>query len=713
MRTLIGMRINTAQPINRVSSWGLLMIAIVLGAPAQACEICRQAFVAAMEAAPKASALHPAARVVEYKLTIAEQTLSPAGTPAQVLTINGGTPGPVLRFREGDVARITVTNGLSDDTTSIHWHGLLVPNIEDGVPGVTTPIIAAGKSRTFEFLIRQHGTYWYHSHTGHQLQRGVLGSIVIEPKTPTIRADHDQVVVLGDWTNEHPSEVQRTLLRMSDWYSFRKGTAQSLLGAYQAGKLGEYLDREKALVPPMDLSDVAYDAFLMNGQRRLQLPGKPGETVRVRIINAGASTYFYLGAASGPLKIVSADGQDVVPFEQKRLLMGPAETYDLLVTIPADGSWELRADAQDGSGAVSAWLGDGSAHAATPPPAPARYGMSAYLTSILDQLDPEPGAKESERPLSPYAKLRSATPHPVATSHRELTLKLTGDMIRYAWSFDGLDPHEAESIKVKEGESLRVRLVNNTMMHHPIHLHGHFFRLVDANDKDPATSPLKHTVDVPPMSVRTIEFTANEGQGDWLIHCHLLYHHLTGMIRTIRVTTADGAEPPHPPGKHVMPTVYAWGQASFTTASAAGFATIQSGRDNFNVSWMEGMRHDDGHERELSYSRYVDTRLSLIAGYRFDNMDGGRDGPFAGASFRLPYFIDLSLTHQSGGETRAMLMKSLQLTDRLALDLSYRNGRQTGVTTSADLRYLLTKQLSLTAGYNSDFGAGFGLLTRF
>lgn len=693
--------------------YALPAMALAFATASHACELCRQAYVAAMEAAPKASTLHPAARVVEYKLTIAEQTLSPAGTPVQVLTINGSTPGPVLRFREGDVARITITNGLSDDSTSLHWHGLLVPNLEDGVPGVTTPIIAPGKSRTFEFLIRQHGTYWYHSHTGHQLQRGVRGSIVIEPKTPTIRADHDQVVMIGDWTNEHPIEVQRTLLRGSDWYAFRKGTTQSLLGAYQAGKLDEYLSREKALVPPMDLSDVAYDAFLMNGQRRLQLPGKPGETVRVRLINSGAASYFYLGAATGPLKIISADGHDVVPFEQKRLLMGPAETYDLLMTIPADGSWELRADAQDGSGAVSAWLGEGTAHAATPTPAPERYGMSAYLTSILDQLDPEPGAKESERPLSPYAKLRSATPHPVATSHRELTLKLTGDMIRYAWSFDGLDPHEAEAIKVKEGESLRVRLVNNTMMHHPIHFHGHFFRLVDANDKDPATSPLKHTVDVPPMSVRTIEFTANEGQGDWLIHCHLLYHHLTGMIRTIRVTAADGAEPPHPPGKHVMPTVYAWGQASFTTASASGFATIQSGRDNFNVSWMEGMRHDDGHERELSYTRYIDTRLSLIAGYRFDNMEGGRDGPFAGASFRLPYFIDLALTHQSGGETRAMLMKSLQLTDRISLDLGYRYGRQTGVATSADLRYLLTKQLSLTAGYSSDFGAGFGLLTRF
>ena len=688
-------------------------MALAFAATSHACELCRKAYYDAMEAAPKASALHPEAHVVEYKLTIAEQTLSPAGSPAQVLTINGTSPGPVLHFREGDVARITVTNGLADDTTSLHWHGVLVPNLEDGVPVVTTPIIAPGKSRTFEFLLRQHGTYWYHSHTGHQEQRGVYGAIVVEPKTPTIRADHDQVVILGDWTNEHPTEVQRTLLRGSDWYSFRKGTMQSLLGAYQAGKLSEYLDREKALVPPMDLSDVAYDAFLMNGQRRLQLPGKPGETVRVRLINAGAASYFYLDAAAGPLKIIAADGQDVVPLGQKRLLIGPAETYDLLVAVPPAGTSELRATAQDGSGSVSAWLGEGAAHAATPPPTPERYGMSAYLTSILDQLDPEPGAKESERPLSPYGKLRAATPHAVATSHRELTLKLTGDMIRYEWSFNGINPHEAEAIKVKEGETLRLRLVNNTMMHHPIHFHGHFFRLVDANDKDPATSPLKHTVDVPPMSVRTIEFTANEGQGDWLIHCHLLYHHITGMVRTIRVTAADGAEPPHPAATHAMPTVYAWGQASFTTASASGFATIQSGRDNLNVRWEEGMRHDDGHERELSYSRYVDTRLSLIAGYRFDTMDSGRDGPFAGVSFRLPYFIDLSLTHQSGGETRAMLMKSLQLTDHLSLELGYRYGRQTGVSTSADLRYLLTKQLSLTAGYSSDFGAGIGLITRF
>jgi hypothetical protein len=339
--------------------------------------------------------------------------------------------------------------------------------------------------------------------------------------------------------------------------------------------------------------------------------------------------------------------------------------------------------------------------------------MNAYLTSILDQLDPEPGAKESDRPLSPYSKMRAAKPHPVASSHRELTLKLTGDMIRYEWTFDGIDPHDAEAIKVKEGETIRVRLVNNTMMHHPIHFHGHFFRLVNEEDKAAATSPLKHTVDVPPMSVRTIEFTANEGQGDWLLHCHLLYHHITGMVRTIRVTAADGAEPPHAAATHSMPTTYAWGQASFTTAAATGFATIQSGRDNLNFRWEEGMRQGDGHERELSYSRYLSTRLTLLAGYRFDNMDGGRDGPFAGASFRLPYFVDLGLTQQSGGETRGTLMKSLQLTDRLSLDLGYRYGRNTGSSASADLRYLLTKNFSLTAGYSSDFGAGVGVLTRF
>ena len=692
------------------------LVALAVGfsvSAALACELCNKTYFDAMEAAPKASALYPNAKVTEYSLTVSKKTLSLKGKEAEGLVINGGTPGPVLRFKEGEVARITVINGLDDDSTSMHWHGVLVPNLEDGVPVVSTPMIGPGKSRVFEFLVRQNGTYWYHSHTGHQEQRGVYGSIVIEPKGSGLKVDRDEVIILGEWTDEHPSEIQRTLLRGSDWYSVRKGTKQSILGAYQAGKLGEYFANEKKLVPPMDLSDVAYDAFLMNGEPGLRLPAKSGETVRLRVINAGAASYFYLDGSEGPLKIISADGQDVVPLTQQRLLIGPAETYDLLFTVPAAGASEFRATAQDGSGSVSAIIGDGEARRATSPPMPERYGMDEYLTSILDQLDPEPGASVFPRPLSPYAKLRMAKPHAVATAHRDITLKLMGDMVRYEWTFDGLAPDEAEAIKVKANETLRIKLVNNTMMHHPIHLHGHFFRVVEPDDKDPATSLLKHTIDIPPMSTRTIEFTANEGEGDWLLHCHLLYHHITGMVRTVRVTGADGSEPPHVAATHSMDSTYAWGQVAVTHSNYNGFATVQSGKNNLFVRWQDGFKEADGHEGEISYERYLNTRLSAFLGYRFSSLEGGRDGPFAGIAYRLPYFIDLRLSQQSSGETRASLAKNLQLTERINLELSVQHGRKTGTDYSANVNYLLSKNFSLTAGYTSEFGVGVGVITRF
>lgn len=688
-----------------------LLVAVASG---QACELCRAAYFAALEAAPKASQQHPDARVVTYTLDIGASELSPAGKPVQVLTINGTSPGPVLRFREGDVARITVRNTLRSEDTSIHWHGLLVPNLEDGVPLLTTPPIGPGQSRVFEFLIRQNGTYWYHSHTAHQEQRGIYGAIVIEPRQATnLKTDHDQAIVLSDWTNEDPNEVQRTLQRGSDWYALRKGAAQSLYGAWQAGHLGEYLDREKALVPPMDFGDVAYDAFLMNGQRRLQLPGRPGETIRVRLINAGAATYFYLDAATGPLRIIAADGQDVKALETKRLLIGPAECYDILVTIPRAGTWELRATAQDGSGAVSAWLGSGETHAAVGPPKPNPYGMSEYLMSILDQLDPEPGVQTFDRPLSPYASLRAAQPQAVPASAREVTLKLSGDMVRYVWSFDGMSAEEAGPIKVRRDETIRVKLVNNTMMHHPIHFHGHFFRLVTPEEDDPSTAPLKHTVDVPPMSTRLIEFTANEGDGDWLLHCHLLYHHVSGMMRVIRVTGPAGEEPPHEPMLHEKESRFTWGEATLTSAFHQASATLRQGNHDVTLDWLQGARAGDGHEGLLAYRHYVSQRWTWFAGYRVDTMSGGDEGLVAGATYRLPYFIDVTFSQQSGGESRLALAKSLQLSDRLSLHLSLQNGRHTGTAGGAMLNCTLTKDTSLSLGYNSEYGLGAGLTFRF
>ncbi|MEY3529914.1 MAG: hypothetical protein RLZ70_982 [Verrucomicrobiota bacterium] len=688
-----------------------LLVAVTSG---QACELCRAAYFAALEAAPKASKQHPDARVVTYTLDIGASELSPAGKPVQVLTINGTSPGPVLRFREGDVARITVRNTLRSEDASIHWHGLLVPNLEDGVPLLTTPPIGPGQSRVFEFLIRQNGTYWYHSHTAHQEQRGIYGAIVIEPRQATnLKTDHDQAIVLSDWTNEDPNEVQRTLQRGSDWYALRKGAAQSLFGAWQAGHLGEYLDREKALVPPMDFGDVAYDAFLMNGQRRLQLPGRPGETIRVRLINAGAATYFYLDAATGPLRIIAADGQDVKALETKRLLIGPAECYDILVTIPRAGTWELRATAQDGSGAVSAWLGAGETHAAVGPPKPNPYGMSDYLMSILDQLDPEPGVQSFDRPLSPYASLRAAQPQAVPASAREVTLKLSGDMVRYVWSFDGISAEEAGPIKVRRDETIRVKLVNNTMMHHPIHFHGHFFRLVTPEEDDPSTAPLKHTVDVPPMSTRLIEFTANEGDGDWLLHCHLLYHHVSGMMRVIRVTGPAGEEPPHEPMLHEKESRFAWGEATLTSAFHQASATLRQGNHDVTLDWLQGARAGDGHEGLLAYRHYVSQRWTWFAGYRVDTMMGGDKGLVAGATYRLPYFIDVTFSQQSGGESRLALAKSLQLSDRLSLHLSLQHGRHTGTAGGAMLNCTLTKETSLSLGYSSEFGTGGGLTFRF
>jgi len=477
--------------------------------------------------------------------------------------------------------------------------------------------------------------------------------------------------------------------------------------------LGEYLDREKALVPPMDFGDVAYDAFLMNGQRRLQLPGRPGETIRVRLINAGAATYFYLDAATGPLRIIAADGQDVKALETKRLLIGPAECYDILVTIPRAGTWELRATAQDGSGAVSAWLGAGETHAAVGPPKPNPYGMSDYLMSILDQLDPEPGVQSFDRPLSPYASLRAAQPQAVPASAREVTLKLSGDMVRYVWSFDGISAEEAGPIKVRRDETIRVKLVNNTMMHHPIHFHGHFFRLVTPEEDDPSTAPLKHTVDVPPMSTRLIEFTANEGDGDWLLHCHLLYHHVSGMMRVIRVTGPAGEEPPHEPMLHEKESRFAWGEATLTSAFHQASATLRQGNHDVTLDWLQGARAGDGHEGLLAYRHYVSQRWTWFAGYRVDTMMGGDKGLVAGATYRLPYFIDVTFSQQSGGESRLALAKSLQLSDRLSLHLSLQHGRHTGTAGGAMLNCTLTKETSLSLGYSSEFGTGGGLTLRF
>jgi FtsP/CotA-like multicopper oxidase with cupredoxin domain len=663
------------------------------------------------------------AEVVEYNLEVAEQRWSPSNTVRSVraLTLNGGIPGPTLRFREGDFARIRVHNLLSKEETSIHWHGLLVPNEMDGVPHVTTPPIPPGGSHMFEFPLTHAGTYWYHSHTGLQEQRGVYGSIVIEPRGgEPIAADRDEVVVLSDWTRESPGEVMRTLKRGSDWYAFKKGTIQSLTGAARAGALGDFFDRERSRMPAMDISDVAYDAFLANGRPAIYLPGKPGDTVRLRFINAGAATYFYLQAATGPLRIVAADGPPVRPIRVNRLLIGMAETYDVLVTIPAAGKWEVRATAQDGSGHASIWLGDGEAHPAPEIPRPENYRMDSHLMAAMEDLeatapqsDAEALASEPERPLSPYSRLRAVESTALSASlpRRVIELRLTGDMERYNWSFNDKTLAEDGTIPIRRGEVLRLELINDTMMHHPLHLHGHFFRVVDESERTDA--PLKHTIDVPPMGRRTIEFEANE-RGDWLFHCHLLYHMHSGMAR---VFSYGEQGPGHQPdlGEHAEDHFHFMIDGSAQNHMSMGMATLMDSRNDYFAMWDIGYEDRDHvhYEIDLGWKRYFNPNLSTVAGARLTNHHGEENRGFAGIDYRLPFLVESFAQIDSEGDFRLGLGKALQITDRISIfgEIEFDTGSEWEWTAGAAI--LMTKQLSLVTQFHSDHGFGGGIGFRF
>jgi FtsP/CotA-like multicopper oxidase with cupredoxin domain len=652
------------------------------------------------------------ARIVEVDLTIAEETRAPAGKNIRILTINGGLPGPTLRFTEGDTAVIRVHNNLSRETTSTHWHGLLLPNSMDGVPYLTTPLIQPGGSYTFRFPLKQSGTYWYHSHTGLQEQRGVYGSIVVAPRgEEPVKTAHDHVLVLSDWTNRNAKSVMRSLMAGYDYDAIKKGNKQSILGAWRAGATRDYFEREWARNPPMDLSDVYYDAFFINGQKTTKLAGKPGEKVRLRLINASAATYFYVNSSGGPMTVVAADGPAVEPVKVDKLLMGIAETYDVVVTIPASGSYEIRATAQDGSGHASAWLGTGDPHFAQDIPKANLYKMDYMLSGAFEALGDAP---TDGRPLPPYRQLRSLKPTmlPANAPRREMTLRLTGDMERFIWSFNGKTLAEDSTIRVTKGEVLRLELVNDTMMHHPIHLHGHFFRLLNGQD---ANAPLKHTVDVPPMGKRTIEFEAND-EGDWFFHCHLLYHMEAGMARVFSYNPDPSYKPVLDPA---MQDPYTWMATGIVQNNMTmGMAKVMNARNDFGVEWDVGLGGHDGmedypYEIDATWSRYFNPNFSSLLGYRFTNEEEAENRAIAGFRYRMPGFFRSTVTLDSDGDARLKVVKALQLTDRLNLFGGLEYDTASEWKSQIGLEYILTRNLGVVTSYDSDHGFGGGFSFRF
>ena len=520
----------------------------------------------------------------DIRLAIANHHFTTGSRSGHAVAVNGTVPGPLVRLREGQTARLQVTNNLDEDS-SIHWHGLLLPFQFDGVPGVSFPGIKPGETFTYEFPVRQNGTYWWHSHSGLQEQAGHYGPIIIDSADPDPRYDRDYVVLLSEFTPMHPHEIMRKL-KVGEHYFQR-----DMLTATKGDMSGEMRRMwGKMRMNPRDISDVTGSTytFLINGhgpQDDLQLAFAAGERVRLRIINGSAMTFFNVRIPGVPMTVIQADGQDVDEVQVDEFQIGVAETYDVIVS-PPDGSHAIVAEAMDRSGMGVASLTSHKGHRATPPPlrkiptlTMADMGMMDHSdmdrmggmggmdhsmrdkSLVPDDVEVGPGVdmiapmpmdrmdfpglgldKVGHRVLR-YTDLKAKRMNPHRLVEREMEIHLTGNMERYMWSFDGKKFTAVTDDPIRFGydERVRVELVNQTMMAHPIHLHGHFFELV--NGADHMHQPLKHTVIVQPGGTATFDLTANE-PGDWAFHCHLLYHMHAGMMQVVTVRPfpeGDGA----------------------------------------------------------------------------------------------------------------------------------------------------------------------------
>ncbi len=521
----------------------------------------------------------------EFDLFIGQTPVNITGTVRTALTINGGLPGPLLRWREGDTVTLRVRNRLAE-ATSIHWHGIILPANMDGVPGLSFKGIEPGGVYVYQFKVNQHGTYWYHSHSGFQEQQGVYGPLVIDAKEPEpFTYDRDYVVMLSDWTDEDPVALMKTLKKQSDYYNFHKPTVGDFIR--DVGKQGwSATVADRAMwagmkMNPTDLADVsgATYTYLINGQAPDQnWTGlfRPGEKIRLRFINGSAMTYFDVRIPGLKMTVVAADGQPVKPVGVDEFRIAVAETYDVIVE-PTEAVYTLFAQSMDRTGYARGTLTRQAGLLAPVPPVDPRpwltmddMGMGGMDHSQMQGMDhsamggmagmsmqghpdseknnplvdmqtmnPSPklddpgiGLRNNGRRVLTYADLRSTFEDPDGREpSRTVELHLTGHMEKFAWSFDGVKFSDAEPLRLTYGERVRLVLVNDTMMTHPIHLHGMWSDLEDENGQFMVR---KHTIDMPPGSRRSYRVTA-DALGRWAYHCHLLYHMEMGMFREVRV----------------------------------------------------------------------------------------------------------------------------------------------------------------------------------
>ncbi|MBK5214450.1 MAG: multicopper oxidase domain-containing protein [Flavobacteriaceae bacterium] len=763
--------------------------------------------------------------VKEYTIILREEMVNKAGKEVRGMTVNGSIPGPTLEFTEGEYAVIYVKNEMSVET-SVHWHGILLPNFYDGVPYLSTPPIKPGTTFKYEFSIKQNGTYWYHSHTMLQEQSGVFGSILINPKEKTLDYDKDLVLMLSDWTNEKPLNVLRNLKRGNEWYQMKKGTTTPLNKVIARGAFGAQLNFWKQRMEGADIADIYYPAFLINGEESIEYPEyKPGEKVRLRIINGSASSQFWMTFGGEAPLLVSADGMDVVPIAHSKTFIATAETYDFIVTIPQTGKIEFRAMAQDGSGTTTAYIGKGEILPAEVVPKPDKikmmqqmakmdmkmgahalkfrpkkderyemkeeYGMQmdgmkmngekmnmetpkdsamdekmdhskmshSYTemkkdsTKTMEEMEMDHSKMEGKKMDNmemegmdlpsdeagmfseynyDYLKSPEKTSYNKELPVKEILLNLTGNMNRYIWSLNGVPLSEADNIRISGNEVTRITFNNLTMMNHPMHLHGHFFRVINKNG---AYSPLKHTVNVSPMQQITIEFSGNNGDeyGDWFFHCHILYHMMSGMDRVVSYDTPpDPRMAKYPVSKLIKEAdqFYSWATVDVASHMAEFNFVASNIRNQFNVTAEYGW--NENIEAEVTYERYLHDYLRVFGGVNIENeiedsLDEITTTAIAGVRFLTPYLFNLDVRIDSKLRPQISLSRKILIFPRTAIFGKYEYQANFGwvddlpmgdnftheVTWNAGVEYFLSRNFSLMASYDNRFGAGGGLSMRF
>ncbi|WP_353143032.1 copper resistance system multicopper oxidase [Acinetobacter pragensis] len=556
------------------------------------------------------------AAVKEYSLNIDEGTVQVTGKPLTRIMVNGQFPAPLLEFEEGDDAVIRVKNSLKNKDSSIHWHGLLLPGIMDGVPGFNGfNGISPNEEFVYKFKVRQSGTYWYHAHSKGQEQDGLYGALVIYPKGKQPLAQHekterDYVVMLSDFHEQRSDQIQENLKISAEYYQDQRETLGDVWKQVQrAGLKAAWSDRKmwnQMRMLKTDLSDVTGYTFLINGKTPEQnWTGmfKPNEKVRLRFINASAMSFFDVRIPNLKMTVVSADGQPVKPVPVDEFRIGTAETYDVIVA-PQTGHYQIEAESIDRSGfaigTLQNELNPETQRIHMPAPRPrsllttedmghgdmqgmdhskmnhdAMQGMdhSKMNHDAMQGMDHSKmnhdamqGMEHSQQSSAAsaqqkhdqmvygwanastpagdkalqYSDLKSLNPQvDTREATSELVIRLGGTMERYIWTINGKKFSDAAPLKVKYGERIRIKFINDSMMAHPMHLHGMFMQL--ENGQPAADMPNKHTVIVPPGKTVTALLTADE-LGEWAIHCHLLYHMSAGMMNKLIVANVTDAQ---------------------------------------------------------------------------------------------------------------------------------------------------------------------------